>query len=134
MRRPLIPVAILYAVGILLARNAQFSPWVPVLLAGVLLIPGLIGSWPRWAVLGALIVCVGAAGYALHTAPLSPFDLRRIVGTNSALVTVRGRLLETPTVRVAELDGSRRSVSRIEVKEVRLDREEWRRGVGKVVV
>ena len=135
MRRPLVPVAIFYAGGILLARNVEFSHWLSLAVACVLLVCALSWRRGRPLVLGAFIVCVGATGYGLHTAPLSRFDLRRMVGTNSVLATVRGRLTETPTARVAELDGKVRCVSRIEVKQVRWDGEEsWRMAVGQVVV
>ena len=90
MKRPLLPVALLYVGGILIARFISLPPLL--LLAGSLGLAALTLAWPRARLVGlcALIVLTGWTNHTLRTAILSPHDLRRILGEQPEIVTLRG--------------------------------------------
>jgi hypothetical protein len=99
MKQPLLPGAVLYAGGILAGAMAPLSPWV---LLGVCLGLGAAAlGWGRGraALLCPLMLLAGWTNLSLHTAVLSPNDLRRILGDQPAIVSVRGALRETPSLR-----------------------------------
>ncbi len=97
MKRPLLWPALLFAAGILAAAWIPLPPWP--LLAGGLVFAAIAVLWARLrpALLYPLILLAGLANYTLHTAALSPHDLRRVLKIEPQLVTVRGRLRESPT-------------------------------------
>jgi len=78
----------------------------------------------------------GLVNTSLQTHVLSPFDLRRILGTEPHLVTVRGKVTETPSLRVyQEGDRSRwRTLARLHVTALRLDKGEWQPAFGRIAV
>src|ERR1700690_1958637 len=100
MKRPLVPVALLYVGGILIALLITIPPLF--LLAASLGLAALTLARPRSRLmaLGTLIVLTGWTNHTLRTAIISPNDLRRILGEQPEIVTVRGTLRETPTQRV----------------------------------
>src|SRR4051794_36279609 len=100
MRRPLIFVALCYVTGILLG-SVMPLPLV-LLLACALGLCILAVSFPRARAFIILPLCIlsGWAGKILHTAVISPHDLRRLIGDEPALATFRGTLRETPSSRV----------------------------------
>lgn len=102
MKRPLVPVALCYAGGLLLAE--VFQPRLSALFAAAFLVLAtalLLPVWRGW-LLWPLLVLVGWINLVSRTAILSPQDLRVVQGTNAAIVTVRGTMLETPSQRVFE--------------------------------
>lgn len=136
MKRPLLRVALLYVGGILAADLVSISPWLLLLLA--LALAGATAAWTRARplLLCGLSFTAGAANLALHTAVLSPNDLRQIWGHEPQIVTVRGYLRETPTVRVYEQGETPawRTLARIEVNELRPNRTGWRPATGLLAV
>ncbi len=135
MKRPLIPVAFLLVPGILLA----FLP-VPltVLFAVSLALALLFLILPRARIflLGALVVMTGWVNHACRTAVLAPDDLRVIFGNRETLVTVRGRLVATPSHRLhhdlkKNVDHWTATVE-IEVSEVRDDVRDWQPAFGRI--
>src|SRR5258706_15407948 len=102
MKRPLAIVALLYGGGLLLADFFQPS------LAGLFVVAfGLAGVALFWTkarpfLLWPLLVLTGWTNLTLRTAIISPVDLRVIVGERTELITLRGRLCETPYQRVYE--------------------------------
>ena len=76
-------------------------------------------AWARVRVVGlcALIVLTGWTNHTLRTAILSPHDLRRVLGEQPQIVTVRGTLRETPVQRVIERDEQEtwRTLARVDV-------------------
>jgi len=104
MKRPLVPVALCYAVGLLLAEAFQPPLFFLFITAFALLTLALVWSRVRRLLLWPLSVAVGWTNLVGRTAVVSPHDLRQVVGENGAIVTVRGTLSETPTLRVFERD------------------------------
>ncbi|MCX6914871.1 MAG: DUF4131 domain-containing protein, partial [Verrucomicrobia bacterium] len=136
MKRPLVPVALLYASGILIALLIPVPP-LPLLVSSLSLAV-LTLAWPRarLVALGTLIVLTGWTNHALRTAIISPHDLRRILGEQPEIVTLRGMLSETPTQRVYERnqEESWRTMSRIDVTALRRNRQHWQPAAGRVAV
>jgi competence protein ComEC len=136
MKRPLILVVLFYVVGVLVAGVAQVTPML--LLAGALGVAILALVWPRarLPLLGALTLLAGWANAALHSAILSPHDLRLSFGDDPALAAIRGTLREAPAHRIFVQDEkeSWRTLARIDVAAVRLNRRPWQPAVGRVAV
>jgi competence protein ComEC len=136
MKRPLVPVALLYVGGILIAG---FTP-VPLvfLLIASLSLAALTLVWPRARLiaLGTLIVLTGWTNHTLRTAIISPHDLRHILGEQPEIVTLRGILGETPTQRVYERnqEESWRTMARIDVTALRRHRQPWQPAAGRMAV
>src|SRR5437868_13115100 len=98
MKRPLLIVALLYAGGVLLA---DLLPWkIPLsLLFLCAFASGLLSmllARAREFLLAALLVLTGFVNLRVTTALLAPEDLRNLFREESAIVTVRGELRETP--------------------------------------
>jgi competence protein ComEC len=135
-KQPLLPVVLYFIGGILLAKFVPL-PWRETLgLTLTLAVAGLV--WPRgraW-LLGVLIFLAGATNFNLHTAVISPNDLRLLIGNEPKLVTVRGTLLETPQTRIYDqrAEISSRSLAQVRVTAVRLQNAAWRDAFGLVVV
>jgi len=136
MKRPLVPVALLYVGGILLACFIPVPPLL--LLAGSLSGAALSLAWARVRLAGlcALIVLTGWTNHTLHTAILSPHDLRLILGEQPDIVTVRGAMREAPTQRVYARgqQESWRIMARIEVAALRRNRQAWQPAAGRMAV
>ena len=136
MKRPLILVALFYVVGVLLARSISLPPGV--LLASSLSLALLALAWPRMRPLWLcpLIIWTGWSNAELSTAILSPHDLRRILGDQPHLLTVRGVLRETPTLRVFVQDEkeSWRTLAQVDLTAMRLNQQPWQPAVGRIAV
>jgi len=136
MKRPLLPVALLFAGGILLA-DLIHPPPLPLLLIGLgVAIAAILWGQARPWLLWPLILLTGAAGFALHTAIVSPNDLRTLFGQEAKLAIVRGTLCETPALRVYTHDEAEswRTMAQVEVTAIRLNRQNWRPAFGRVAV
>jgi competence protein ComEC len=136
MKRPLIPVALLYVSGILLAG----LPMPLTALFGVAFNCGLlclVWSRARRVLLGALLVTAGWVNLAQRTAILSPHDLRAQFGTGDPeeLVSIRGVLRETPYYRSYEIRNQKvwSTMARLDVSEVRLAKGDWQPAYGRVM-
>lgn len=136
MKRPLVPVALLFVGGILMAGFISLPP--PLLLAGSLGVAAVALAWPRarLAALVALIFLAGWTNQGLRTAILSPHDLRRILGEQPEIVTIRGTLREAPVQRVIERneEESWRTLARIDVTALRANRKAWQPAAGLLAV
>src|SRR5262249_47376387 len=101
-----------------------------------LLVPALVWGRARPLLLWPLLLVTGWTNITLHTAVLSPNDLRNIFSQEPQLVTIRGTLPETPTLRVFEVDEqeSWRTMARVDVTEVRPHRQAWRPAAGRIAV
>jgi competence protein ComEC len=137
MKRPLLMVALCYGGGVVLA---EFTPVIPPA------VPFLVGS----AALALLALCwararpvltwvalfvAGAANLAFRQALLSPHDLREVIGAKPEIVSIRGRLSETPYQRVYEHGDqeSWRTMAQVQVTDVRLRDGLWRPAFGRVI-
>lgn len=136
MKRPLLRVALLYVAGILAGDYFPVSP-LPLLGLGLSLVAMAIlcGKTRAWVILAVLFVS-GAANLRFHTAIISPHDVRSVAGVVPAIVTVRGSVRETPTVRVYEHDEkpSWRAQAQVELSAWRAEKQEFIPVVGRVVV
>jgi competence protein ComEC len=136
MKRPLVPVALFYVGGILIALFIPVPPLL--LLVASLGLVALTLAWARARLVGlcTLIVLTGWTNHTLRTAIFSPHDLRIILGEQPDIVTVRGAVRETPTQRVYARgqQESWRTMARIEVAALRRNRQSWQPAVGRMAV
>ncbi len=135
MKRPLIPVALCYVGGLLLAEAVQ-----PPLLflfpaAFALLCVALISARARMFLLWPLLLLVGWINLLQHTIVVSPHDLRLIVGDTAVIASVRGTLTETPNRRTHERDGQEftRMLVPVEIAAIRTN-DVWWPATGRVMV
>ena len=136
MKRPLIPVALLYVVGLLLAPlPVHLLP----LFAAAFLLLLLSLAWPRARLVlpCVLLILAGWINLAQRAAILSPVDLRTQLLKSVATITVRGALQETPYRRVYHDEQKNKdvwtSMARIDVSEFRIAGQEWRPAFGRVM-
>src|SRR4051794_29360937 len=102
MKRPLLPIALIYAGGILSATFLPVPLFLPLEVALCLVLAALAWSRARPVLLCLLIFLTGWTNLTLHTAIISPHDLRTILPKRPQLITARGALLATPSLRVYE--------------------------------
>lgn len=135
MRRPAAGLALAYATGVWLADHVEpslASLWVAAL--------WLWGSCWLWRggrpwLLPLFVGVLGGLNLVQRTAPVAPHDLRVVVGERvPVFTTLRGRLAETPTLRLRLQDGdeSYRTVAFVDVVAVRLWGE-WQPATGRVL-
>ncbi len=135
MKYPLLGVTLCYAGGIIAGFCIGLSVfWLPLIAGGVALAAWCLSRRRAW-LLWPLLFFTGWANYAFHTAAISPADLRRIFGEEPALATVRGRICETPSLRVFTQNEKEvwSTQVRLEVSAVKKERGEWQPAVGKLV-
>jgi competence protein ComEC len=135
MKRPLLPVALCYVGGLLLAEALQ--PPLPLLfgVAFALLIPALLWNRARPLLTWPLLVIVGWTNLVSRTAVLSPHDLRHLLGGAPALVTVRGTLEQTPSLRVYQHGDQETVRSLVPVRVAAMARrDQWQPAHGRIMV
>ena len=135
MKRPLLKVALLYASGLLLANFLAWPPFVMLAASLLVGVAAVVSSRGRASLLPLMLVLTGMTNLRLHTAILSPHDLRLLATNAAEIVTVRGSLRETPWLRVYEHDDAPvwRTIAQIEIREVRSQHGDWRRATGQVM-
>jgi hypothetical protein len=135
MKRPLAAVVSCYAAGLLLAE--MFQPPLAALFAVsfLILVLVLVLEKLRPVLICILLALAGWTNLILHTAVISPDDLRATIGTNDAIASVRGTLVETPKLKISGRDGRQtgHSLAQVKVAELRLD-ENWRPALGEIIV
>jgi ComEC/Rec2-related protein len=126
MARPLVPIALIYAGGLLASRYAAIPLWLLFLAAFFFTLLALLLPKRNASLLWPTVFFVAATNYSLHTSVISPFDLRWICAPSEQLVTVQGELLETPAERIYNRDDREtvRTSARIRVHGLRRDRSE----------
>jgi competence protein ComEC len=132
MKRPLAWPCVLFIGGILLA---ELSGWPFLLFLGsafLLVLAALLWARGRLALLGAGIFATGAAALAFQIHVIASNDLRNLTETEPRIVTIRGKLVETPYQRFYE-DQSR-SLTKLECAALRLAGGEWQPVAGTVAV
>jgi competence protein ComEC len=136
VKRPLLRVALFYVGGILAADLVFVSPWLLLILALGSALAAIAWTRARPLLLCALSFLAGATELTLHAVVLSPHDLRRILGSEPQIVTVRGQLRETPIPRVYQQGEtpSWRTLCRIELTDLRLNQQPWRPATGRLAV
>lgn len=120
MKRPLLPVACAYVVGLLLAEFLHPRLGFLFGVSGFVLALATLWRHQREWLLWLSLALVGWTNLASRTAVISSVDLRRTVGNNATLVKLRGTLLETPSQRVFEREEREiwRSLARVKVTEL----------------
>jgi competence protein ComEC len=135
MNRPLAAVVFAYVAGLLLAQI--FQPPLAALFAAsfLILVLVLVRAKLRGVLLWPLLALVGWTNFAARTAVVSPHDLRTLLGNDSAIVTVRGTLLETPSLRIYLRDEEvvERSVASVRVTAWHRDAD-WSPATGDIIV
>ncbi|MFO1513177.1 MAG: ComEC/Rec2 family competence protein [Verrucomicrobiota bacterium] len=135
MKRPLLPVALCYVGGLLLAEAVQPPLLLLFLGAFGLLGLSLFGSQARGYLLWPLLVLVGWTNLVSRTAVTSPHDLRLIVGSEPMLTTVRGTLEETPNLRVYDRGDHETSHTLVPLRVTALaQRDNWQPASGRITV
>jgi len=134
-RHPLVPVALAYLLGVLGGWHFTLPPPVLLCAAGALALAAGLWAAGRGWLLWPLLVSLGWVNLTLRTAGLSPVDLRVVAQDAPELVTLRARLVETPTLRIFERDeqAAWRAHALVEVTALRR-RDEWQPAVGRVAV
>src|SRR4051812_12810880 len=100
MKRPLAAVVSFYTFGLLLPGIFPVSLAVLFVVSFLVLGVVLFFEKLRWPLVWPLLVLAGWTNLVFHTAPLSPDDLRHLVGKDPAIATVRGSLAETPRIKI----------------------------------
>ena len=136
MKRPLVGVTLAYVGGLLLAEC--FQPSLALLFAISLSIAAAalgIGRARPWLI-WPLLFCTGWTNLVWQTVPVSPDDLRLSQGETAEIVTVRGRLCETPAHRiyVRDEEESVRSIAQVRVSHRQHRGANWRAALGEVLV
>jgi ComEC/Rec2-related protein len=124
-----------YVAG-LLAGN-RLEPPVPWLFAACGLAASAAFGFARLrpALLWLLVFLTGWTGIRLRTAILSPHDLRSLVATEAELVTLRGRLPDTPSWRLYQHHALRSTNTQAEVEvELLKQGDLWQPAFGRVAV
>ena len=121
MKRPLASVVMAYAAGLLLAQIFQPPAAALLGLTTSLLFATIASAKFRPALFWPLLVFAGWTNFICHTAVVSPNDLRTLLGSAPALVSVRGQLAETPRLKYVVRDEQEvwRNVARVRVYEIR---------------
>ena len=135
-RSPLPAAALLYALGLVAAQYLPEPPLLWLLLVSFsVAVPALIYSPARLPLLHLLLPLVAWTNFRTHTAIVSPHDIRALFGDSIEALTVRGRLRETPVLRLSKRRAAtiERSVVEVELEAI-LRRERWEPAFGRVVV
>jgi ComEC/Rec2-related protein len=134
MKRPFVAVVSCYAIGLFLAEI--FQPPLAVLFAVsfFVLVLTLLFKNLRPFVVWLLLMLAGGTNLVFDAAGISPNDLRTLVGTNDAIVSVRGILSETPKLKISERDGkaTEHSIAQVSVSELGHD-DNWQPAFGKII-
>ena len=135
MKRPLIPVALIYVAGVVVGYFLE----VPLVAAlGVsMFLALLVLMRPRTGplLLPAILFLFGWANLTTRTVVVSPQDLRLLLRDGGHLVTVRGRIVDTPSLRLAVQRDKEtaHTLAEIEVTEVHSRRRGWQPACGRVM-
>lgn len=134
MKRPLLTVAVLYVSGLVIADVVPFELTSLLCCSLGIGVVALVCDRMRLYLLWLLIVLVGASNLTLHKAILSPYDLRVLIGEKAEPLTVRGRLVQTPSQRLYEFGEIEnwRTVGQIEVESIRRKNFDWEPACGRV--
>jgi competence protein ComEC len=134
MKRPLLPVALLYIGGILCGEYAR--PALPVLFGASLLAAALAlaSAGGRIWLCGLLVVLTGWTGACWRAAVLAPDDLRLQLGQRIQETRLRGVIQTPPAQRIFERGGQEfpRSSTLIEANGIYIG-DAWQPAFGKVI-
>ncbi|HEY5043634.1 MAG TPA: ComEC/Rec2 family competence protein [Verrucomicrobiae bacterium] len=135
MNRPLAAVVLAYAAGLLLAQLFCLPLDALFVSSFFVLFLVLVLKKLRLQLIWLLLIFAGWTNLETRTAVVSPNDLRAQLGNRAAIVTVRGKLAETPHLKIIEQDDQEKwhSVVRVRVSEIRRD-ENFSPASGEIIV
>ncbi|HMJ90811.1 MAG TPA: ComEC/Rec2 family competence protein, partial [Candidatus Acidoferrum sp.] len=135
MKAPLVPVALVYAAGLL--TGLFLEAWiVPTFVAAFVTAIAVIFVKPARAwMLACAIFLFGWLNLTLRISPISPVDLRHLVQDSALLVNARGTLAEAPTHRVFLRDDreSWRTLAELRVDSIQVPPGQWQPAHGRVL-
>jgi Domain of unknown function (DUF4131) len=135
MKRPFVIVVSFYALGLLLAEF--FRPPLAALFAASFFILVLVFALKKFRpfLLCALLLLAGWTNLVFHTAIISPYDLRSLIGDQEEIATVHGTLTQAPQIKISEHRGGevQHSVAQARVSEIQAGTG-WQPAVGTIVV
>jgi len=135
MKRPLVAVASCYVAGLLLGEISQPPPVALVIISFAFLALVFVLKKFRRFLIWPLLALAGWTNLVLHTAVISPDDLRLMIGNADAIVTVRGTLAETPHLKISERGGGSTEHSLVQVRAGELRRDEdWQPAFGTIII
>ncbi len=135
MNSPLIVVLAGYAAGLMVGRSFQAPLSALFAAAFTVLSPPLLFHRLRPYLLWPLLALAGWTNLWLHTAILSPHDLRLLAGQEPMIAAVRGTLMETPRLKLVERDQQEmvHSLAEVKVTALRLG-DDWQPAFGEILV
>jgi competence protein ComEC len=135
MKRPMGIVVAFYTAGLLLAGGFQPPVAALFVISFIVLILAIVLKKFRPILICVLLALAGWTNLIVHTAVISPDDLRNIIGNEIEIVTVRGILIQTPQIKISERDGqeTEHSLAQFKISEIRRD-DNWQPALGKIVV
>jgi ComEC/Rec2-related protein len=135
MKRPFVAVVSFYALGLLLAEIFKPSP--ALLFAAAFFVLVLFFALKKFqpCLLCLLLLLAGWINLVLHTAVISPNDLRHLIGHEPEIVTVRGTMVQTPQIKISEYRGDEipHSLTQVRVAEIEEDAD-WEPTFGQIIV
>jgi len=134
MKRPLIPLALVYIAGILAGRWWIVSIEALCVLAFVLLIGAAASSRARPFLLWPLMMLVGWINFEQRKAILGAGDLRSLLSQPDHLI-VRGRLMDQPQVRARVIKGRQvqNSIAQLDVSAISTNGATWQPVIGRIL-
>lgn len=135
MKRPLIPVALCYVGGLLLGQAVPLPLFFLFACSFGLVLAALFLSSVRNYLIWPFLIFLGWTNLVQNTAVVSPDDLRRVVGSQPYLATLRGTLTATPSVRVHETQGQELSRALVPLRVTAFTTNDvWQPAAGTVIV
>ena len=139
MNRPLIVVVMGYAVGLLLGQLFQPPLTVLLVISFSVLVPSIAIKKLRPFLVWPALVLAGWTNLVVHTAIISPNDLRLQIGNEPALAAIRGKLVDTPRLKIIERHDREtdHSLAEVEISGLRLEQNSqraWQPAYGKIMV
>ncbi len=133
MKRPFLIIVSFYIAGLLIA-DFFHPPVIALFIASFSLIALVFASKRlRPFLVLALLALVGWTNLAIHQAVVSPNDLRRLVGGQTELVSIRGALARMPQIKIAARNNAEHSLTQIRVTEIS-GADNWQPAFGTIIV
>ncbi|HTV63821.1 MAG TPA: ComEC/Rec2 family competence protein [Verrucomicrobiae bacterium] len=133
MKRPFLVVVSFYIAGLLIADF--FHPPVIALFIASFSLVALVFALKKYRpfLVLALLTLVGWTNLAIHQAVVSPNDLRRLVGDQTELVSIRGALARMPQIKIVARNNAEHSLTQIRVTGIS-GGDNWQPAFGTIIV
>jgi competence protein ComEC len=135
MTRPLVLVVFYYAVGLLLGELYQPPLTALFVFAFSAVVTAIAFKKLRSALVWPSLVLVGWTNLVFHTTIIAPNDLRAVIRSGPALATIRGKVIETPLLKIVERNNqeTEHSLAEVSVSALRLE-DDWQPAYGIIMV